>query len=782
VIIRLLASVNCLLAVTVLGAAARPCHAQETATRASAACVSCFVFHVSPEAASTLDLGPGALAGLTIVTNSAAPQSVAALDRLAAAGATPGLIISPGDSIPPVDVLRRAAVIVLVRGIVDERTVFAVRTLASAARATRPDIRILQDGPIPEGVQAYLDGQLESDVVRLEVVNWSALAAFAALRPLSTEVVAPAPLDADEIVARHQAQRARQERLIQQTIARGSTTLLFNVPGFVAPVTITAQTVVYRRPGLTEIEQSDIRVNGSAVAGGDATSPPRLPLIDAERIATPPLVITLGDAYRYTLDGRERIDRSDVYVIAFEPRGNTRELARGRAWIDARTFALRRLETIQDRLRGAVVSSEQHDRFGSFRVHDDVVWLPVQTNVFQMYEGAGHRTPIHRTISTAEYEINPADFDGRLEAAHSSPHLMLRETPQGLRYLLRSKRGSDSPTRSVAPRAGERIRAAVMGVLVDPNINVPLPFAGFSYVDLNLFNTGAQLNAFIGGTYGQLSWSLPSIAGSRWQAHGRAFAIAARYNDRAFHDGTETYRENITQRPAHFSAGVIRPAFRTTRVRFDYELDYTNFDRASTTAPEFVVPADAVVHGFVSALESERGPWSLRAWWNPAIRQHWRPWGTNDASVDGSRAFHRYGTLVARTLALNRSVASRVEAAWMGGHDLDRFSRYSFDAFDNRLHGYPTASLRYDQGAVVRTVTTWAARGWRVDAFGDAAYVRDPGLGNSSQLFPGVGAALEVAGPLRTLWSIEWGYGFRGRREDGGQGTQALRITGFRVF
>jgi hypothetical protein len=60
--------------------------------------------------------------------------------------------------------------------------------------------------------------------------------------------------------------------------------------------------------------------------------------------------------------------------------------------------------------------------------------------------------------------------------------------------------------------------------------------------------------------------------------------------------------------------------------------------------------------------------------------------------------------------------------------------------------------------------------------------VRDPGFGQALRGYPGVGAALEGGGPFRTLWSVEWGYGFRGRREDGGEGTQAIRVTGYRSF
>ncbi len=187
------------------------------------------------------------------------------------------------------------------------------------------------------------------------------------------------------------------------------------------------------------------------------------------------------------------------------------------------------------------------------------------------------------------------------------------------------------------------------------------------------------------------------------------------------------------------------------------------------------------MHGLATALEAESGPWTARAWWTPAARQHWFPWGL-DGAERSPGTFHRFGMVVARTLALGRTVGSRVEVAWMDGVNLDRFSRYSFDAFENRLRGYPTASIRYDRGVVGRTATSWSARGWRVDAFGDMALVRDPGVGSALRGYPGIGVALEAGGPFQTLWSVEWGYGFRARREDGGTGTQAVRVMGYRGF
>jgi hypothetical protein len=120
--------------------------------------------------------------------------------------------------------------------------------------------------------------------------------------------------------------------------------------------------------------------------------------------------------------------------------------------------------------------------------------------------------------------------------------------------------------------------------------------------------------------------------------------------------------------------------------------------------------------------------------------------------------------------------------AWMAGVDLDRFSRYSFNAFDNRLRGYPTASIRYDRGAVMRSVTSWSPGPFRLDGFADIAVVRDPAYGEATRGYPGVGFAGEVGGPLRTLWSVEWGYGFNAYNSDGRKGTHAVRVSAYRSF
>ena len=104
----------------------------------------------------------------------------------------------------------------------------------------------------------------------------------------------------------------------------------------------------------------------------------------------------------------------------------------------------------------------------------------------------------------------------------------------------------------------------------------------------------------------------------------------------------------MLQRPFRADATVIAPLSSRAQLRIGYEFEYTAFDHSDDTNPSFVVPPDAVVHGMRVALDLQRGPWSLLAWWHPARRSGWRPWGWSGQDFDaGSDTFQRYGLTAA---------------------------------------------------------------------------------------------------------------------------------------
>jgi hypothetical protein len=595
-------------------------------------------------------------------------------------------------------------------------------------------------------------------------------------------------LTAEEIVARHQAAAARQAAAIQTDVATGSLTLTFEAPGFVAPVTVTSATTIFREGTGIEMRQAGIRVNGVTFAPKNGV--PRLPILEPERVAAVPLTITLSSVYRYGLDGRETIDGRPCYVIAFSPQAAGASLFSGRAWIDERTFAMVRVSASQTGLKGAIVASEQTDTFAPDAAGR---WLLARSDIRQTYEGASVRTPIHRLLEIDRHEINAADFAARRAAAYASSDVMLRDTPNGFRYLEREA-GSGTPGATPADASGihrvvappvTRIRTFAAGVIVDPNISVPLPFAGLSYVDFDLLHTGAQFSGFFGGSYAQLAFSAPSVARTRWQIAGRAFAIATSYNDRAFDDGREIYPRDIRQRPAQAALWALRPIGARAAIRVEYDWDYNRFGRGDATDPAFVIPADQNAHGLRLGLDVQHAGWQTSIWASRTIRLGWHRWGIPGSPEDepSTPSFDRAGATVQRTAALSPRVSTRVEAAFVTGRDMDRFSRIAFGAFDNRLHGYPSALIRYDRGGVLRTAVSWAAaKVVRLDGFADTAAVHDPAFGRGLRNYTGFGAALECPAPFGTLAAVEWGYGVQGVNTDGRKGTQVVRITGYKVF
>ena len=197
------------------------------------------------------------------------------------------------------------------------------------------------------------------------------------------------------------------------------------------------------------------------------------------------------------------------------------------------------------------------------------------------------------------------------------------------------------------------------------------------------------------------------------------------------------------------------------------------------------MPASQVAHGLRVTLEAQRRGWDTTLWWNGARRAGWRALGrAGSGEYDPAhRDFQRYGGTIARSFVFSPRLVARGSVAASAGRDLDRFSRYSFGTFDNRLRGYPSALIRYDRGAAIRTAVAWSATPlFRLDGFADTAVVRDVGISRKASRFSGLGAAIEAPAPFGTLVAAEWGYGIQGVNADGRRGTHVVRITGYKIF
>ena len=592
------------------------------------------------------------------------------------------------------------------------------------------------------------------------------------------EVVARPSLTVEEVLARHRAAAARQAARVPSWIATGDATIVFLAPGVSAPMTVTAAATVFRAPGVDETELADVRLNGVPVPAGD-DAVPRLPIVEPPPVDVAPLDAGGDAAYRYRLLDADTADGVRCYVVWFEPRA-AGALLRGRAWIAEDDFGLVRLDAEQAGLRGAIVSSRRVDAYRRVPVADEPAWLLERSARHDAYDAPGHRTPIDRVLALRAHEVGPDGFEARRRAAHASSSVLLAAVDGRLQYLRResAREAEAAPLRTAGARA-TKIWTLAAGVLADPGIDGLLPYVGLGYLDLDVLGTGTRLNAFAAGPFVQAAWSAP-VRG--WQVEARAFASLVEYNDRSFRNGAERYDENVRQRPASGSLEALAPPGRW-RARVAYDVARPGLRRGPDTAAAFVAPANPTVHSLRLGLETEAAGWSLSAWGSASRRSAWTSWGTEAAAVDDARDFQKAGLRAARAFVLAPRAVARLDLAAMAGRDLDRFSRFAFDGLENRLHGAPLASVRFDRGLVLRTsVSTALARGLRADGFVDAALVRDPTLGGGARAFPGLGAALQ--GSLRGALSLglEWGYGPRSRDGEGRPGAHVWRLTAYKIL
>lgn len=619
----------------------------------------------------------------------------------------------------------------------------------------------------------------------------------------TVEVHARAPLSVEEIVARHRASAARQARAVRSVTARGSLVLTFQAPGLAAPMVVTAGAELFQGEGALELAQTDVRLNGVAVAVR-GSGVPALPLLDAERAVAAPLAIVLGEHFRYRLDGIDSLDGVAAYRVAFTPAPGRAGLPSGTAWIAADDFGLARLDAARGDLKGPIVASRQRDTFTRVALPGAAgggAWLLARSDVHQSYEGAAHRTPVRRVLDLAGHELNAPGFPSRRAAAHASRAVIVRETPGGFRYLERAEpapvegarpAGSAPPVppgeaslRRVAAPA-TRLRTLAAGVLVDPDVDRALPFAGLGYADLDVLGSGAQLDAFLAGPFARAAVSTPRLGRGAARVHLRLFASLVEYNHRSFRAGREQYGENLRQRPWSATVSAARPLGARTRLRLDYEVSGTPLRAGDTTASGFRAPPDLAVHTVRPGLERDARGWTLDAWVSLSRRARWRAWGDESSGADedeaaAARVFQRAGVSLSRPFVLSPRAAVRVDLRGVAGIDLDRFSRFAFDGLEDRLRGYPSASLRFDRGAALRvTLAAQPRAGLRLDGFLDGALVRAPD--DPRRAHAGAGLGAQVPLPGRLLAALEWGYGFRAPRRDGGQGAHVLRATAYRVF
>jgi hypothetical protein len=577
-------------------------------------------------------------------------------------------------------------------------------------------------------------------------------------------------LTVEEILVRHQEVAAIAADRLLTISADARVQFHYTVAGSGATIDVAYDSRYYWDEEVgAEFEYLEMYLNGARWRKGKF---PNLPLIEPEKVVTPPLQIALGRQYLYRLKGRDMVAGRPAWRIEFEPRDPEATRYSGTSWIDRETFRLLKQSVIQTGLEEPVLASEETSLFVSVPIPGGgEASVVASTRGQQRWNVGGASFVIHREVYFSSIRLNEPDFFGRRQEAYDSDHQMLRETDQGLRYLIPDDQGQ----RTVQKEMRSRSLFLLGGGFFNKAVEYPIPFVGFDYFDYNIKGSGQQVNFFLAGAANSLTWADPALGNTRLDLSANLSLIAFASADRYFVDGVEREEAEVKSRSQSLSTALGIPMGEFVRLRGRFGLRYENFQQGEDMDGSFIVPTDTLVPSVALELQFTRKGFTATGDVAGFRRLDWEVWGDPDPASDlvGSRVidysdefrdYTRWSVGVSQDIFLKAFQKVRLSALWLDGESLDRFSRYQFSFFGDRLRvrGFSGSGMRFDRGILARVRYTFnMGEVVSFDTGVDHARVENLPGGGDPESHTGIGFAAKFVGPWGLLIRIEYGYALR---------------------
>ncbi len=639
--------------------------------------------------------------------------------------------------------------------------------------------RVLVDGEeIPLLVGRGADGALEltiadPDPVTLLKLNRLTAAEIEGIAGLDEAVTVASARDMPvaEILRRHQAFQDAQERKLHTYSAQNTLSLRLQATAGSRGFDITFQGDYF----FTQGEGYDWAWQRFFVNGVDWRNQrvPQIPLLQPEKASAAPAQITLTKEYSYRLRGTDEVDGRDCWVVDFEPAvpvTDDKSLYQGTVWIDREIYARVKSRTVQLGLRGDVTSNEETIHFQPIDVEGEpAAWstesfvLPLHTIGQQVFSILTNSLVVERELRLENVRINPKDFDSRRAEVLASSATMLRDTDEGLRYLVVDE---ETGERVVQETPDPTRLFLVGGVFYDESLDYPLPLAGVNWLSFDFKGTGAQANVFFAGLLALVNIADPSLGGSRWEAGLDLFVLGVAGTDTLYVDGQEVSAADVERMRPNLDVTVGRNLGNFFKAQLAYRLTWDSFDRASTTSPDFEIPSDHLSHRFRLRLNYNRKGYRLRLHGAYTHRDEWDAWGLPDnPDYDPDKQdYTTWGGGVAKTWFFERFMQLGAEVEYVDGDRLDRFSKYGFGPFsDTTIRGYGSGRTRAEK-AMLAHLSYGFNMGelFQLSLRGDAAWATDEVSGLDNELLAGIGISGTVVGPWRTIINLDVGKAIAG--------------------
>jgi hypothetical protein len=499
-----------------------------------------------------------------------------------------------------------------------------------------------------------------------------------------------ADLRVEEIIARWQASRETERRLLDNWSAPCFLTLHFDSTSFGMSFDVALELQRFTdRTGINDWVQSGFFVNGVRFSKGQEFP---LPMLEPEKVVTQPLELSMDEKYNYRLAGTDTVNGTLCYVIDIEPAEPTELLYAGKVWIDGVKFRQVRLQLEQRTGKHNIASHVETQDFGVVRdAQGREFTLPQRIFVEESLNVAGRPVTLEKIYKFGDHAINVADFQARLEAARSSDSPMYRDTDAGLRTLRK-----EGGARVVEPAPGKRIRSLVGGALYDASYSFPVPLAGVSWVDFDFRGTGAQLSAVFAGVFLAGNLSNQSRPNLRRSVEFSVSALPA--TDRIYAGTTELKGQQFRLFEQWVGAIVSWQASSSWTLTASSHATFQLYQRTSSTDKAFRTPGSGVVLRAWGEAKYARKSLDASVLVEPAVRVvGGSSFGYPDAPVTPERAWVKYQAQVDKHVYAGKLTRGGVSGSYYGGVNLDRLSRYHTSFLTTpRILGIPNGVDSFD--------------------------------------------------------------------------------------
>ncbi|MEP6801335.1 MAG: hypothetical protein ABJC07_05330 [Acidobacteriota bacterium] len=575
----------------------------------------------------------------------------------------------------------------------------------------------------------------------------------------AVEVGATRGLTAEEIVARERAWEAGQRERVASYVGDMNASLRFRVADVNETFDLTIRgPFFYRRGEPADWQWNEFFLNGVKWKGKTL---PKLPILQPEKVTTLPLDLRLSEDYAYEMKGEATVEGRRAYHVAYTPKSSVagKAVYRGSVWVDKETFALLRRDSIQMNLKGETLSNVQSEHYRPVPGHPELL-LPLEITGTQVFSTAGRTTAIERDVVLQGVDLNSPDFVERRAKAYASESQMIRDTDVGMRNLIPDP--ATPGARIVETKVSKKSTFAILGGFYDKSLDYPIPLIGVQHFNFDLFGKGKQLSVFFAGALLTTNYSDPSFLGSRFDFGADLFGAAFAFGDVSYRNGSQVTAEKIKHLPAVLQLNLGHPLGPYLKASLGVFAKYDNYQRDKDTGPNFVTPVDTITNGAELKLVANLSGYNASVSGNYFRRGKWVFWGDPATSEykPSQKDYLRWDATVSKDQYFSGFRKLHVAISYLGGTDLDRFSKYEFGAFSGHpLRGFQSGSLRTERAYLANVSYGINIEDIiRFEGFYDQALLNDRVSGFKNTYFSGAGLLASLNGPWKnSLFRAELG-------------------------